>query len=150
MLATCADLEDVFGGRARRVSGADEGRVEARDVGPALAPRLDERHCLHQRMSAIWAPFSSGAQPTACWAWDWEGFGKWEWQNERQEISTTLYLGMCRVLNLFCNLAAQPILPNFNLPKQKQGRQWNNQIQTRCMYIFIYLDSCKRACPAGS
>ena len=65
MLATCADLEDVFGGRARRVSGADEGRVEARDVGPALAPRLDERHCLHQRMSAIWAPFSSGAQPTA-------------------------------------------------------------------------------------
>ena len=50
---TYAHLEDVFGGRARRVSGADEGRVEACDIGLAFAPRLDERHCLHERMSAI-------------------------------------------------------------------------------------------------
>ena len=92
------DLEDVFGGRARRVSGADEGRVEARDVGPALAPRLDERHCLHQGMPAIWAPFCSGAQTTA-------GVDRGGFRQMRMVIMARnfKYLGMYyRVL--FCNV----------------------------------------------
>ena len=39
------------------MSGANEGGVETGDVGPALAPRLDERHGLHKRVSEISTPF---------------------------------------------------------------------------------------------